>query len=59
MRNVPRFLIDDHATTSVEYAVMLALIFSAIISAVMAFGGNTGTLFGRSSQNLTEHGFGS
>ena len=59
MASLRRILVDDQATTSVEYAVMLALIFSAIVSTVMVFGGNTGTLWGQTNQNLVDHGFGS
>jgi len=50
---------DDQGTTSVEYAVILALIFAGIVSAVSVFGGQAGTLWGQTNQNLTDHGFGS
>jgi Flp pilus assembly pilin Flp len=53
------FLSDEDGTTAVEYAVMLALIFGAVITAVMAFGSNTGGLFGSTDSNLRSHGFGS
>lgn len=54
-----RLLIDDAGTTSVEYAVMLALLLATIIAGVSIFGGQTGTLFGETNQNLESHGFGS
>jgi Flp pilus assembly pilin Flp len=54
-----RLLGDDAGTTSVEYAVLLALIFAAIVSAVAVFGGQTGTLWGQTNKNLEDHGFGS
>jgi Flp pilus assembly pilin Flp len=50
---------DEEAATAVEYAVMLALIFAAVVTSVMTFGGQAGTLFGQSNQNLNSHGFGS
>lgn len=51
--------IDDEATTSVEYAVMLALVLAAVITGVTAFGGQAGSLWGQTNQNLVDHGFGS
>lgn len=53
------FLRNEEGTTSVEYAVILALIFAAVVTSVMAFGGQAGTLWGQTNQNLTNHGFGS
>jgi Flp pilus assembly pilin Flp len=50
---------DRAGTTSVEYAVILALILAAVISAVAVFGQQTGTLWGQSNKNLQDHGFGS
>jgi Flp pilus assembly pilin Flp len=54
-----RFFSDERGTTSVEYAVMLALIFVAVIASVMTFGNTTQQSFNTTNTNLTTHGFGS
>lgn len=54
-----RFISDERGTTSVEYAVMLACVLMMVISAVVVFGGQTGTLWGNSNQKLTGAGLGS
>lgn len=59
MRLRRRLLGDDDGTTSVEYAVILALILAAIMASVAVFGQQTNTLWGQSNKNLEDHGFGS
>ncbi|HVX12605.1 MAG TPA: Flp family type IVb pilin [Pirellulales bacterium] len=54
-----RFLRDSEAATSVEYAVMLALILIAVISAVSAVGGEAGGFWGGIQTSLNSAGFGS
>jgi pilus assembly protein Flp/PilA len=39
--SVRRFLRDDDGPTAVEYAVMLALVLMAVISAITAVGNST------------------
>ena len=51
-------LTDERGTTSVEYAVMLACVLMMVISAVVVFGGQTGTLFGNTETSLTGAGLG-
>ena len=41
MQALVKFITDDEGTTSVEYAVVLACILVAIISAVSSVGGET------------------
>lgn len=52
------FLIDDSATTAVEYAVMLALILMAVIAAIGAFGVQSGGMWGHIDSELVSAGFG-
>jgi len=58
MRNFQHLLCDDDATTSVEYAVMLAMILMACIGTVALFGGQTGSLWGSTDTKLNAAGFG-
>lgn len=53
-----RFISDDSGATSVEYAVVLACVLMAVISAVVVFGGQTGTLYGKTETKLTGAGLG-
>lgn len=59
MRCIWQFLRDDDATTSVEYAVMLAMILLAMLGTIMVLGGQTGTLWGNSKTKMDAAGFGS
>ena len=43
---IAQFLLDDDATTAVEYAVLLALILVAIIAGVTSAGGGVGSWWG-------------
>lgn len=43
---------DEDGPTSVEYAVMLALILGVIIGTVAIFGGATGNMFGNISNDV-------
>lgn len=58
MKLCRRLIADERGTTSVEYAVMLACVLLMVISGVLVFGGQTGTLYGTSSQKLTGAGLG-
>ena len=53
---VQKFHRDDSATTSVEYAVMLAMILLVIIGAVATFGTETNNMFGRVDTQMKAHG---
>lgn len=59
MRHIKRFLVDTEATTAVEYAVMLAMILMAVISAVATVGSQSGGMWGNIDTDLTSAGFGS
>jgi Flp pilus assembly pilin Flp len=58
MSYVIRFLKDTDGPTSVEYAVMLALIIGAIISAIGAVGSQTGGLWSNIYSSLNNVSFG-
>ncbi len=58
MRSIRRFLKDDHATTAVEYAVMLALILLVCIVGVAAFGNSQDSYWGRINGQMNDHGIG-
>lgn len=59
IRNLDRFLRNDDGSTSVEYAVILALILSVIISAIGWTGLGSETLFQDSGEELESAGLGS
>ncbi len=52
MKMLKQFLLDEDATTAVEYAVMLGLILLSAISAISVFGQGTGGLWGGISTQL-------
>ena len=58
-RNVLRFLRDTEAATSVEYAVMLALVLAAVIAGIQTLGTGTGGMWGGIQTDLSAVGFGS
>jgi len=58
MKQCLALLCDEQAATAVEYAVMLGLILTAIITAIAGVGLNTGSLIGSSSSQMAEHGLG-
>ncbi len=45
MNQIRRFLYDADGVTSVEYAVMLAMILAVIIGSIGAVGSQTGSLW--------------
>jgi pilus assembly protein Flp/PilA len=53
MKEVTTFLKDEQGVTSVEYAVLSALIVLAILGSVVLVGGNVGDLFDAVSSQLT------
>ncbi len=57
MKPLPRLLRDEQAATSVEYAVMLAMIIIAIVGAIGSFGNRTGGLWGGIAAQLQAVGF--
>lgn len=59
MRYLAGLLREEDGATAVEYAVMLSLILIVAISAISAFGGSTGGLWGGIDTDLTSSGFGS
>jgi Flp pilus assembly pilin Flp len=52
-----RFLAEDAAVTSVEYAVILTLILMVLITAVAALGSGTGGMWGGIQTSLKNIGF--
>ncbi len=56
-KRILNFLRDDQAVTAVEYAVMLALILAAVISAVGSVGAQASGWWGGIESNLQEHAF--
>ena len=58
MSRLRRFLSDTTAATSVEYAVLLALILMAVFGAVVAVGTKTSGSFSGTQSKLQAVGFG-
>jgi len=56
MNWLKNFLIEEEATTAVEYAVMLALILAVIIGSINSFGGATGGMFGNINDEMVAAG---
>jgi len=54
-----QFLRDEEAATAVEYAVMLALIIGAIITAIGSVGTQTGGMWSNIQASVNAVGFGS
>jgi Flp pilus assembly pilin Flp len=52
LTRIRRFLNDSSAATSVEYAVMLALILMAVIGAVATLGNHTASSFNSTNSTL-------
>jgi pilus assembly protein Flp/PilA len=52
MRSIGRFIRREEAATSVEYAVMLALILLAVLVAVGAVGARTASLWGNAAASM-------
>ncbi len=59
MSLIRQFLRDSDATTSVEYAVMLAMIIASVIGAIGAVGAQSGGLWTGIQGGLNAAGFGS
>ena len=53
-----RCLLDEDGTTSVEYAVLLALILMAIFGAIGSFGGQAGGMWGNIDTDMAAAGLG-
>jgi pilus assembly protein Flp/PilA len=51
-----KFFRDDEGTTSVEYAIMLALILMSVITGVTAFGMAQSTYWGKIGTEMHNHG---
>jgi len=47
------FIAGESGTTSVEYAVMLALIIGLCIAAISAVGGQNGLIWGNNESEIT------
>lgn len=57
IHQVRNFLKDESGPTSVEYAVMMALIMLVCISAIRALGNNQSGMWGGIDSKLDAHGF--
>jgi Flp pilus assembly pilin Flp len=57
MLRVTYFLRDEDAATTVEYAVMLALVLGVLIGAIGAFGRQAGGMWGGIESDLQTVGF--
>ncbi|MEW4490120.1 Flp/Fap pilin component [Thalassoglobus neptunius] len=57
IRSIRKFLADESGPTSVEYAVMLALILAVCIGAVRALGDGQTGMWGKNLSELERHGF--
>ncbi len=57
MRPLIEILRNEDGTTAVEYAVMLAMILMAVISAIGSLGSETGGMWGSINGNLEDVGF--
>ena len=56
MQPLQAFFRNEDGPTAVEYAVMLALILSVVITAVSAFGGAQDSYWGRIDNSMQAHG---
>jgi Flp pilus assembly pilin Flp len=54
-----RFLSDEHASTAVEYAVMLGLILLVVIGSIVTVGQGTGGMWSGNNSAMQSAGFGS
>lgn len=57
MQPLAKILCDEEAVTSVEYAVVLAVILMAVIGAIGTFGSETGGMWGGIESDLEDVGF--
>ena len=57
MSSILRFVSHDDAATSVEYAVVLALILMVVIVSIRTLGAATGVLWGDNQTKLDAAGF--
>lgn len=57
MKAIRRFLISDDGPTSVEYAVMLALIVAVCIATIKSVGDQTSGIWANNEEKLQEAGF--
>jgi len=57
MRPLLEILRNEEAATSVEYAVVLAMILMAVFGAIGSFGAQTGGLWGGIEGDLDDVGF--
>ena len=55
LTGVRRFLRRDDGATAVEYAVMVGLIITTCIAAISQLGGENGTLWSNSNDEISTH----
>lgn len=52
-----KLLVEESATTAVEYAIMLAMILLVLIGGVVSFGNAQNGSWGKIGNELNSHGF--
>lgn len=57
VKQLGKLLEDDDGVTSVEYAVVLAMILMTILGAIGSVGQETGAMWGRIENDLIDIGF--
>jgi pilus assembly protein Flp/PilA len=58
MELVRQLIVGEDGPTSVEYAVMLALVLLAVVGAIGAFGGEAGGMWGGIDTDMAAAGLG-
>ena len=57
MKRLLKILQNEEGATSIEYAVILALILLAVVGAIGSFGSEAGGMYGGIQNDLTDVGF--
>jgi Flp pilus assembly pilin Flp len=57
MESIVRLFKDEDATTSVEYAIMVAAILLTVVVAIAAVGQNTALMYSDIDSEMRAHGF--
>ena len=52
MSKIAKFLKSEDGPTSVEYAILLALIITLLLTTIITVGGVTGTTFGNNASEI-------
>lgn len=52
MTKITKFLKSEDGPTTVEYAILLALIITVLLTTIVSVGGVTGTTFGNNASEI-------